>query len=473
MKRTIVIPSAIIITIIYIVAITGSGCANIVPPQGGARDSLPPILLKAEPGDSAINFKGNKITFSFDEFVEVQGIQENLSVSPLSKQTPIVDYKLKTVTLKLKDSLEANTTYSINFRDAIRDVNEGNIFKDFTYTFSTGTYLDSLQFAGKVMLAETGKADSTLIVMLHTSSDDSAVVKEKPRYITRTNAQGSFLFKNLPPQTYYVYALKDEGNTKLYRSQKQLFAFADKPIKVSSTTDTVTLYAYAAKKDKAATVSNNLVVANKGEGNAADRRLRYSNSLDAGKQDLLSNFTFTFQQAIKNFDSSKLTLFTDSTFTPVTNYQFVKDSSNKKIILKTEWKEITQYHIILDKDFLEDSTGKKLLRTDTLSFTTKKKTDYGILKIKIRNLDLAKNPVLQLLQNGTIIRSALLTSAEFNDSMFPPGDYEMQILFDENKNGLWDPGDFFNKHKQPELVKPIQRKIVVKPMWQNEFEIAL
>jgi hypothetical protein len=473
MKRTLVIPSAIIITIIYIVAITGSGCANIVPPQGGARDSLPPILLKAEPGDSAINFKGNKITFSFDEFVEVQGIQENLSVSPLPKQTPIVDYKLKTVTLKLKDSLEANTTYSINFRDAIRDVNEGNIFKDFTYTFSTGTYLDSLQFTGKVMLAETGKADSTLIVMLHTSSDDSAVVKEKPRYITRTNAQGSFLFKNLPPQTYYVYALKDEGNTKLYRSQKQLFAFADKPIKISSTTDTVTLYAYAAKKDKATTVSNNLIVGNKGEGNANDRRLRYSNSLDAGKQDLLSNFTFTFQQAIKNFDSSKLTLFTDSTFTPVTNYQFVKDSSNKKIILKIEWKEITQYHIILDKDFLEDSTGKKLLRTDTLSFTTKKKTDYGALKIKIRNLDVAKNPVLQLLQNGTIIRSTLLSSAEFNDSMFPPGDYEMQILFDENKNGQWDPGDFFNKHKQPELVKPIQRKIVVKPMWQNEFDIAL
>jgi hypothetical protein len=66
-----------------------------------------------------------------------------------------------------------------------------------------------------------------------------------------------------------------------------------------------------------------------------------------------------------------------------------------------------------------------------------------------------------------------MSSNEFADNMFPPGEYELQILLDENKNGQWDPGDFFGKHKQPELVKPIQRKIVVKPVWQNEFEIAL
>lgn len=465
-----------IILVTEIILVSGSGCANIVPPQGGDRDSLPPILLKADPGDSARNFNGNKITFTFDEYIDVQSIQENLSVSPLPKQTPVVDYKLKTVTLKLKDSLEANTTYSINFRDAIRDVNEGNIFKDFTYTFSTGPYLDSLQFSGKVILAETGKSDSTLIVMLHTSSDDSAVVKEKPRYVTRTNAQGHFSFKNLPPKKYYVYALKDEGNTKLYRNPKQLFAFADKPVQVSAQTDSVTLYAYVAKKDKPAT---NINIATPTEKKApdgttiSDRRLRYSNSLDAGKQDLLGNFAFTFQQPIKTFDSTKLTLFTDSVFTPVSKYSFKKDSTNRKVVLTTEWKENTQYHIILDKDFLEDSTGKKLLRTDTLTFTTKKKTDYGILKIKVRNLDMAKNPILQILASGNIVRSVSLTTAEFTDSMFPPGEYELQILLDENKNGQWDPGDFFNKHKQPELVKPIQRKIVVKAVWQNEFDISL
>jgi PBP1b-binding outer membrane lipoprotein LpoB len=159
MKTRTIISSIALIAIIY--SISGTGCANIVPPQGGLRDSLPPVLEKADPGDSSKNFKGNRITFTFDEFIDVQSIQENLMVSPLPNETPIVDYKLKIVTVKLKDTLEQNTTYTLNFRDAVRDVNEGNIYKNFTYTFSTGPYIDSLQLAGKVILAETGRADST------------------------------------------------------------------------------------------------------------------------------------------------------------------------------------------------------------------------------------------------------------------------------------------------------------------------
>jgi hypothetical protein len=221
------------------------------------------------------------------------------------------------------------------------------------------------------------------------------VQKEKPRYITRLDSRGYFVFKNLPAKTFYVYALKDEGGTKRYMNPRQLFAFADKPVTVSVKNDSVTLYAFAAKKDKLVTAATPATGV-KPATNAADRRLRFSSNLDNKQQDLLGNFIFTFEQAIKTFDSSKLTLFTDSLFTSVKDYSFRKDSTNRKIILKTEWKENTQYHIILDKDFVEDSTGKKLLRTDTLSFTTKKKTDYGILKLRIRNLDLSKNPILQI-----------------------------------------------------------------------------
>ncbi len=467
-----IISSVAIIIIVSINVISSLGCANIVPPQGGPRDSLPPVLEKVYPENLSKNFKDNKITFTFDEFVDVQGVQENMMVSPLPKETPVVDYKLKTVTVKLKDSLEANTTYTIDFGDAVRDVNEANIYKNLSYTFSTGPSIDSFQLAGKILLAETGKADTTLIVMLHTSADDSVVVKEKPRYITKLDGKGNFVFKNLPGKTFYIYGLKDEGNTKRYLSAKQLFAFADKPINISAKNDSVTLYAFAAKKDKLLAVGTGAVPPKRGNS-AVDKRLRFTNSLDNKQQDLLGNLIFSFEQPLKNFDSSKLSLFTDSAFTAVIGYSFKKDSTGKKIILQTEWKENTLYQIILDKDFAEDSSGRKLLKTDTLSFTTKKKTDYGTLKIKIRNLDIAKNPVLQILLNGTIIRSMPMASAEFTDTMFPPGEYELQVLLDENKNGQWDPGDFFKNHKQPELVKPIQRKIVVRPIWQNEFEIAL
>ena len=207
-----------------------SGCANIIPPHGGPRDSLPPLLLKADPVDSSRNFSDTRITFSFDEYVDIQDVYNNLLVSPLPKNLPTVDYKLRTVTVKLKDTLEKNTTYTLNFGDALRDVNEGNIYKNFTYTFSTGSYLDSLELSGKVLLAENGRTDTTLIVMLHTSADDSIVVKEKPRYITKLDGKGRFHFKNLPPQTFYIYALKDEGITRRYLSGKQLFGFADKPV---------------------------------------------------------------------------------------------------------------------------------------------------------------------------------------------------------------------------------------------------
>src|SRR5690349_3991946 len=204
-----------------------TGCANIVPPMGGPRDSLPPQLVKINPRDSATNFTGKKIVIEFDEFVQIDNIQENLLVSPVPKINPIVESKLRTVTVTVKDTLQPNTTYSIDFGNAIKDINEGNILKNFTYVFATGKSLDSLKLTGKVFIAETGKTDSTLIVMLHTSQDDSAVIKEKPRYIARVDKDGNYAFSNLPSGSFALFALKDEGGQRRYLSNSQLFAFAN------------------------------------------------------------------------------------------------------------------------------------------------------------------------------------------------------------------------------------------------------
>lgn len=471
-----IISSVSIIVIFAISIISGPGCANIIPPQGGPRDSIPPILLKATPGDSTRNFTGNKITFTFDEFVDIQSIQENLMVSPSPRINPSVDFRLNTVTVKLKDTLESNTTYSLNFGDAIKDFNEGNPLKGFTYTFSTGQYIDSLELTGKVILAENGKTDTTLFVMLHTNPNDSAVVKENPRYVTKLDGKGNFVFKNLPPKTFFLYALKDEGGTRRYLENKQLFAFADTPVVLDGKTEPVTLYAWAAKETtQQANLSGISIGGNrsKGGGITADSRLKYQTNLSNNQQDILNNFVITFEQPLRSFDSTKIRLYTDSAFIAAPAYTFAKDSSNKKILLTHSWKENTIYHIILDKDFAQDSTGKKLLKTDTLNFITRKAADYGALKLKFRSLDMAKNPVLLFVTGETIFKSVPLTSAEFSQPLFFPGEYELRILYDDNKNGVWDPGQFFGKHKQPELVKPINRKIIVKPAWQNEFEIAL
>jgi len=448
------------------------GCANIIPPTGGPRDSLPPVLVKATPPDSTSGFKSKTITFTFDEYVELQNIQENLLVSPTPEKAPVLESKLRTVTVKIKDTLEANTTYVYDFGNAIKDVNEGNVFKNFTYIFTTGNILDSLELSGKVLLAETGGIDTTLIVMLHTSGVDSSVVKERPRYIAKLDGKGFFHFRYMPAGTYYIYALKDESGTKTYLRKDQLFAFADDPVEIKSGAQPVTLYASAEKKEAPkATVT--LGSGRGGLNRGDERRLRFTTNLTSGQQDLLKTFAISFDIPLKNFDSSKLVLSTDSTFIPEKSYSWEIDSTNKKISLKINWKEGTRYNLILDKEFAQDTLGHKLLKTDTLNFITRKLADYATIKINFNNFDTLNNPVLQFVQGNQIVNSFPLSSAIFSQALFTPGEYELRVLNDKNKNGIWDAGDFFNNHRQPELVKPVNNKITIKANWDNEFEITL
>jgi hypothetical protein len=463
-----------LVSILIISSISGPGCANIIPPAGGPKDSLPPQLRRAEPADSTLNFRSTRFSFSFDEYVEVQNIQQELLVSPVPRNAPAVDYRLNTVSVRLKDTLEPNTTYTIDFGNSIKDINEGNVLRNFTYTFSTGPYIDSLEFSGNVILAETGRIDTTLIVMLHSNPDDSAVVREKPRYVSKLDSKGRFVFKNLPPRTYRVYALKDETNTRRYFDDKQLFAFADSPVVISDTTRSVTLYAYSNRPPAVPAVTTAAPpTRTRGATQTTDRRLKFSTNLIGTQQDLLGRFIMIFEQPLRAFDSTLVSLKTDTTFTPVADARIFKDSTNRQMTVTTAWKENTTYHLIMDQNFAEDSAGRKLPRTDTLTFTTKRISDYGKLRLRIRNLDLTRNPVLQFVLNGNITQSFPLSSVDFAQQMFFPGDYELRILYDNNKNGKWDPGNFFGQRRQPELVQPIDRKIIIKPNWENEFEIAL
>jgi len=178
----------------------------------------------------------------------LQKLQENLLISPTPKIIPNVDFKLKTVTIKIRDTLEPNTTYRFDLGNSIEDNNEGNPVKNFSYVFSTGSYIDSLQFSGKVQLAETGKADSTLLVFLYKDLSDSAVYKYKPKYITRLDSSGKYIFHNLAAGIYNIFALKDEGGQRIYNHKDELFAFADSTIDVTNNSGPLNLFAYAEEK---------------------------------------------------------------------------------------------------------------------------------------------------------------------------------------------------------------------------------
>ncbi len=444
------------------------GCATIIPPEGGPKDTLPPVLRRANPKDSSRNFTSKTITLTFDEYVDADNYQQELIVSPVPANMPTVTRKLNTVTIKLRDTIEANTTYSFNFGKTIKDVNEGNIIKDFTYTFSTGSYFDSLGFSGKVLLAETGEIDSTLTIMLHKTNIDSALIKQKPRYIAKADGDGNFRFKNLPPDTFYAYALKDEGGSYRYLNKTQLFAFSDSAVIVTNDTKPITLYAYATKE---ARIVTNAVSSGRENKKTTDKRLKFSTNLSSNEQDLLDKFVITFENKIKNFDSAKVHFTRDTTFTPITGNSWDLDSTRKKLSLNYIWPENVLYHVIFEKDFATDTLGQQLLKPDTVSFTTKERKDYGKLTLRFRNLDLSKNPVLLFVQNNEVKKSFPLTSTTFSQTLFSPGEYSLRILNDANKNGVWDAGDFFGKRRQPELVKPIQRTINIKPGLDTPIEI--
>ena len=200
-------------------------------PSGGVKDTAAPLLIKSIPVYKELNYKKNKITLYFNEFIEVEDIQNHWIISPLPKSNPQISGGMKSISIELKDKLLPNTTYSFDFGQSIKDVNEGNVVKNLRFIFSTGNSIDSLTLKGRVLLAENGKVDSSMIVMLYKNAADSSVKKEKPDYITRVDGKGFFIFKNLPAGLFKIYALNTVLNLPSNTKKNQLErAMSDKII---------------------------------------------------------------------------------------------------------------------------------------------------------------------------------------------------------------------------------------------------
>lgn len=193
------------------------GCASIQQPQGGPKDSLPPKVLRMVPTDQTVNFKAQTVVIDFDEYFKLQDQFKEFSISPEVNLPPILKERGRRLEIQFQDTLEANTTYTLNFGKSIADVNERNAIKNFTYVFSTGPQLDSLSISGKVTNALTGEPELDALAFILPLNRDTLLGKGKPTIYTRTDSSGNYQLKNLREGSYRVYALKEEGGDKIYQ----------------------------------------------------------------------------------------------------------------------------------------------------------------------------------------------------------------------------------------------------------------
>lgn len=219
------VPLGIGISMFYLIFYTS--CANIGNPTGGPKDTIPPVLIKTDPLPASTNFEGSDVRFTFNEYIIPDDIRESLVISPPMKKKPMIKMKGKTLIVEFQQEPKKETTYSLDFKDAIADNNEKNPIESFRFAFSTGSTYDSLRVSGVVKNALTQEPVEKALVLLHRKKEYTAFIDSIPDYIGTTNKEGFFMIDNVAPGEYRLYALTDADNSLTYNSNAELIAFAD------------------------------------------------------------------------------------------------------------------------------------------------------------------------------------------------------------------------------------------------------
>lgn len=225
----------VLVFVIVIVNVVSS-CAKMGNPDGGWYDETPPQVIGAEPEEKGINVNSRKIKIFFNEFIKIENATDNVIVSPPQLEQPEIKAAGKRILIELKDSLKSNTTYTIDFSDAISDNNEGNPLGNFTYSFSTGDRIDTLEVSGNVLEAENLEPVKGILVGLHPVADslktgssvldvDSVFRKQPLLRVSRTDSRGHFVIKGIAPGAYRVFALQDMDGTYTFSQKSEKIAF--------------------------------------------------------------------------------------------------------------------------------------------------------------------------------------------------------------------------------------------------------
>ena len=211
--------------IIIIIALYS--CASIGRPDGGIYDEIPPRFIGSKPEVGELNVDKRKLTLEFDEYIKLEKASEKITISPPQVQMPEIRASGKKIHINLLDSLKPNTTYTVDFSDAIVDNNENNPLGNFTYTFSTGGVIDTMEVSGTLLEASNLEPVKGMMVGLHSNLEDSAFTTLPLDRVARTDSRGRFRIKGVAPGSYRVYALQDVDQNFAFSQKSEALAFYD------------------------------------------------------------------------------------------------------------------------------------------------------------------------------------------------------------------------------------------------------
>lgn len=379
-------------------------------------------MLKAEPANYSVHFGDKKILLTFDEFLDMGNFTQELVVSPPMEEKPEIKLRNKTLIIEFEEELKEDVTYTFNFGEGIRDLNEKNVLMNFEYVFSTGDYLDSLSIKGRLKNAfDLTIPESPIFVMLYLEQNDSLPLTEIPYYVGRTDKEGNFAVNNLKADEYKIFVLKDGNNNFLFDLPTEEHAFLDSSIRVDPDYFKQILLE-SGKYDSSDLVQDTISLTIDTTGLSADTIAMILDSLEMAKPDFNSIYVDLFMfteesenQFISDYRREKrnrmevlfnIPLDDNFAFTPVfpqslSQDDFIEDlgKNHDTLILWTVDTSIAAFDTIdLQLEYtVKDSMNMDIMKIDTISLVYKEAK-----KSSSRNKEAEEKPVEEKLKVNTI-----------------------------------------------------------------------
>lgn len=452
----------------------GSGCANIVPPAGGPRDTIAPKIISILPKDSSLNIYPKKIEITFDKFMEL-GDRSQMSISPQIATAPIVEARLRKVIISFSDSaFLPNTTYTLYLGNMLQDNRENTPYPEFTYTFSTGSYFDSLSIKGFAFNAQNLNIDTNLRAALYDAAtfQDSLIYRQKPLYITPVSKNGDFTFKNLPAKPFHLFVFNDANKNGVYDPGKDMMGFLSETILPGEHLDSVYVIKYYRESvDTTAFSDFNTSTRSERKSRTTSRvsgdipyYVKVDTNSNKGSQDLHLPLTIIKSSAIKSVDASKIFLTFEKELVDV-EAVFQLEENDSTVLLKSEWIPDLTYTLRLVKGWAVDTAGNEIA-PGKYKFMTKRTEDYGSLTVYIPE-QFRQNHLLYLTQQADSFKLVPITDSILKFEYLSPAFYSIYIIEDKNGDGVWTSGNYLQRIF-PEQVYMHKSEIMVRPGWDME-----